>query len=240
MKQVLTGLLLCAVVPVFAQRVIDVNQKTNETPNRNLLYVVGGQPFSLAKYTKVVEGTPYLSENWMRGTVIVNSGSQYDNQLLRLDLIENELHYLDSAGREMIATEPVVEVLLTDSLTGKRYRFVHSSAIAVTEKPARGWYELLTTGTTAGTANLFRQFHKEIVETRPYGSATYEESIKTSSYFFVAYNNAFTPVKRVKDLPTILGAKKTELNNFISSRELSGKSESDFISVVEYFNSLVK
>ena len=210
--------------------------RVEENPTKGLFYVVGGQPYSLAKYTKVVDGTPFFKDEWMRGSVIIKSGEQYDNQMLRLDLIDNEVHYLDSIGQEMISTDAIVEVLMKDSLSGNRYRFVDSSAIAVpkSERPVNGWYQLLT----IGAVNLFRKFQKEIVETRPYGAATYEESIKTSSVFFVAHNNMFIRIKKIKEIPDILSDKRAELNNYINSKNLTGKTDSDYTSLVDYYNSL--
>lgn len=235
MKRLLSGLLFFSAAICNAQRTVDVN-KTEESPFRGLFYVVGGNPFSMAKYAKVNEGSPFFKDEWMKGSVIIKSGDQYDNQLLRLDLISNELHYLDSAGQEMITTEKVVEVILKDTLSGKRYRFVHSSGIDVpkSEKPVNGWYELLS----MGAANLFCKHQKEIVETRPYGAATYDEAIKTTSIFFLAYNQSFYRVKKIKDIPDILSDKRTELINYISNKDLSGKSESDYSSLVDYYNSL--
>jgi len=235
MKSVLFCLVFFFTMACGAQRVIDVS-KTDESPFRGLFYVVGGHPFSMAKYAKVTEGSPYFKDEWMKGSVIVKSGEQYDNQLLRLDLISNELHYLDSTGQEMITTEKAVEVIFKDSVSGRQYRFVHSSAIAVpkSERPLTGWYQLLR----MGAANLFRRFQKEIVETRPYGAATYEESIKTSSNYFLAYKEEFYRIKKIKDIPDIFSDKKNELNKFINSKELSGKNDSDYISVIEYYNSL--
>ena len=235
MKFILSLLLLFSALLCNAQRVIDVSQ-VDVTPTRGLFYVVGGNPFSMAKYAKVNEGSPFFKDEWMKGSVIVKSGDQYDNQLLRLDLISNELHYLDSVGQEMITTEKVVEVILKDTLSGNRYRFVYSSAIDVpkSEKPANGWYELLN----MGAANMFCKHQKEIVETRPYGAATYDEAIKTTILYFIAYTENFYRIKKIKDIPDILTDKRTELNNYINSKDLSGKSESDYKNLIEYYNSL--
>ena len=235
MKLILSSVLLLSAFFANAQRVIDVN-KVDESPFRGLFYVVGGNPFSMAKYAKVTEGSPFFKDEWMKGSVIVKSGDQYDNQLLRLDLISNELHYLDSTGQEMITTEKVVEVILKDTLSGKQYRFVYSSAIAVpkSERPVTGWYQLLS----MGSANLFCKFQKEIVDTRPYGAATYDETIKTTSLYFLAYKEIFYRIKKIKDVPDILTDKRTELNNYINSKDLSGKSESDYKNLIEYYNSL--
>ena len=235
MKLILSPLLLFSAMLCNAQRVIDVNQ-VDVTPTRGMFYVVGGNPFSMAKYAKVNEGSPFFKDEWMKGSVIVKSGDQYDNQLLRLDLISNELHYLDSVGQEMITTEKVAEAILKDTLSGKRYRFVYSTAIDVpkSEKPANGWYELLS----MGTANMFCKHQKEIVETRPYGAATYDEAIKTTSLYFLANNGSFYRIKKIKDIPDILSDKRSELINYINNKDLSGKSDSDYSSLIDYYNSL--
>ena len=235
MKRLLYCLVFFTPLLPNAQRTIDVN-KVDETPTRGLFYVVGGTPFSMAKYANVTEGSPYFKDQWMKGVAILKSGDQYNNQLLKLDLISNELHYLDSSGQEMITTEKVVEIALKDTLSGKQYQFVYSSAIDVpkSEKPVNGWYELLT----MGTADLFCRHQKEIEQTRPYGSATYDEAIKTNNIYFIAYNESFYRIKKIKDIPDILGDKRTELINYINNKDLSGKSESDYSSLIDYYNSL--
>jgi hypothetical protein len=235
MKLILSALICFAVILCNGQRTIDVS-KVDETPTRGLFYVVGGTPFSMAKYANVIEGTPYFKDEWMKGIAIIKSGDQYDNQLLKLDLISNELHYLDSTGQEMITTEKVVEVILKDTLSGKQYRFVFSSAIDVpkSERPLAGWYELLS----MGAANLFCKHQKEIVETRPYGAATYEQSIKTVNDYFIAYDGSFYHIKKIKEIPDILIDKRTELINYINNKGLSGKSVSDYSGLIDYYNSL--
>lgn len=219
----------------FAQQTIDVN-KEQDAPNRRLFYVVGGMPFAIAKYVNVTEGSPYFKDEWMKGVVIIASGEQCDNRLLRLDLVSGELHYLDSAGREMITTEKVAEVILKDTLFGKQYRFVNSFAIVVpgSEKSINGWYELLS----QGTATLFCKYQKDIEQDLPYGSSTYNEIIKTTKLYFLVYNKAFYNIKKIKDVPDILSDKRTELINYINNKNLSGKSESDFSSLIDYYNSL--
>ncbi len=43
---------------------------------------------------------PYFKEEWMGGKVIASGGFAYDSIYLRLDLLNNTLHYLDQAGRK--------------------------------------------------------------------------------------------------------------------------------------------
>ena len=233
MRPFLFFLSLFLTVSVQSQRVIDVN-KNDVDPTRGFFYVVGGEPFSIAKYVKVVAGSPYFSEDWMRGSVISSSGQRYDSLQLKLDLLANELHFLDKEGRELITSNPLSEVLLTDSVSGVQSRFVHSSAIAVSVAPDEGWYQLLA----SGTVTLFVRLHKEISETMPYGSATAEQTIKTSPRYFISFNNVFARIKKINDLADLLNGKSTDVRTYISNNRLSGKSSNDYIRVVSYYNSL--
>nr|MBU9936845.1 hypothetical protein [Ferruginibacter sp.] len=98
----------------YAQKVVDVSK--NNLPNTaGLYYAVGGQPFLNYKYVRVMEGTPYFKEEWMGGKVIMSGGYAYDSVYLRLDLMENSLHYIGQDGQEMISTSPVRSVILSDS-----------------------------------------------------------------------------------------------------------------------------
>jgi hypothetical protein len=224
-------------LPVFAghsQKVIDVGK--NDADAGRLFYTVGGEPFSMAKYVKVVSGSPYFIDSWMKGRLVLGSGWVYDSLLLRLDLLENFLQYIGPDGREMIATTPVSSVTLLDSVAGKEYNFVHSSFLQTPATIDPGWYQLLS----SGSATIYKRILKTIQENRPYNSATTEQTIHTSGQYFLFANGILTPVKKLKDLPGLLEDKKTELAVYINSRSLSGKSDADFIAVVSYYNSLVK
>ena len=113
MKLVIFCLLFFSAMAGSAQRVIDVN-KTDESPFRGLFYVVGGNPFSMAKYAKVTEGTPYFKDEWFNGVVVDMTDRQYKNVRLKIDLLANTVHYLDDKEKEFTATMPIKQIVLTD------------------------------------------------------------------------------------------------------------------------------
>ena len=217
-----------------AQRVIDVD-KFDGSPLKGQFYNVAGSAVSMAKYIRVVEGSPFFLESWMKGSAILPNGNQIDNLLLKLDLLAGEIYFLGSSGSEFVATAPVAELLLKDTLSGNEYHFVHSTAFLQARAPERGWYLVLCEGPSA----LFKRFQKSMRENKPYNSATYEQTITTSSVFYVLINNRFFPVKKFSSLPEVFIDKKTELQQFVKKSGLSGKSDSDYILLVQHYNSLV-
>ena len=77
----------------------------------------------------------------------------------------------------MVASTPVREVVLWDTINNKDYRFVNAEYIQVQteKKPEKDFYELLQ----AGKIELYKQHKKLMSESRPYGSATFEQTIET-------------------------------------------------------------
>lgn len=215
------------------QRVVDVG-KEETSPLSGLFFVLGGEPYSMAKYVRVVEGSPFFNENWALGSMVLPGGKRYDSIELKIDLLADEIHYRDKNGNPLIATTAVREIWLPGEKTQQKFHFVHSSFIGSGTSAAAGWHQLLAEGKTL----LFKKHVKEIMEVKPYGSATNEQHINTAYRYFLLHNNVFSPVKSLSVLPDLLGDKKDELLQYISSNKLRGRSDGDYINLVSYYNSL--
>jgi len=216
-----------------AQKTVDVSSG-NVTPLSSAFFsVVGGEPFVNAKFSKLVEGTPYFKDDWMKGMVTINGDQQFAGVYLKLDLYDNLVHYKDNIGTELIASTTIKKLTLFDSATQEVYNFINGPFIIANNKLS-GWYQSLA----EGNVSLFKQFKKQLREDRPYGSATFEQSIFTSTHYFVLMNGDFKEVKKLKDLPDLLVSKKDQVSQYIKTNNLSGKTDEDFVSVINYFNGL--
>src|SRR6185369_14104946 len=145
----------------FAQQTIDVNKQDVKAANANIFFVVNGEPFVNVKFTKLVDGTPYFTEDWMKGVVLMDSLGRYAG-MVKLDLMENKIHYQDAKGNEMVATTKLRQLVLIDTTRQTSFNFIHSSAIK-TEGAKNGWYQLLA---ETSSANLFKQYVKTLQETK--------------------------------------------------------------------------
>ena len=228
-KHILVGLILFLPAIGHAQRVVDVERDNVDAVS--LFVAVAGQPISSVKYVKVVEGTPYFNSVWMRGSVMLNDSNEYINLLLRIDLLGNNVEYIDKKGKQLTATSAIREVKLVDSLTGKTNHFIHSTTLEVVNAPA-GWYQVLATG----KITLYKKIHKEVIESRPYGSATTEQRISSINQYFFLTDNRLTRIKKFKEFPALLPSKKAELAKLIDNNKLSGKTDQDYIDIVELYN----
>ncbi|HEV8285509.1 MAG TPA: hypothetical protein VGQ09_14440 [Chitinophagaceae bacterium] len=217
----------------YAQKTVDVTTGNTSAMSPAFFNVVGGEPFVFAKFARLVEGSPYFREEWMKGNVILNGERQYAGVNLKLDLFDNEVHYQDQKGNEMIATAPIQKVVLFDSVTQQVFNFINSAYLQ-TNNRVNGWYQILS----EGKVSLFKQIDKQMHETKPYGSATIEQSIITVFHYYVLYNGRFTEIKKIKELPEIFSDKKQDIAQYIKSKSLSGKTDDDFEMVINYFNGL--
>jgi hypothetical protein len=233
MKIILASLVSIFSVMGFSQTVVDVGKTTSSGQPSNLFYAVGGVPINNAKYVSIVEGTPFLNELFSKGKIILSGGKIYSDIKLRLDLMENTLQYISPEGEELIATTPIKTVFVTDDATSTEKQFDYADQIISVNKVETGWYQLLD----SGALKLYKRHFKVIRENKPYGSATTEKYITTSYSYYILHNAAFTPVKKFKNLPDMLQDKKSELIEYIKSKNLTGISDKDYMVLVSYYNS---
>jgi hypothetical protein len=227
--------MLCLTITASAQNVPERAKNEISPTGWAYLYNVNGEPFSVTKFAKVVEGSPFFKEEWIRGTVVTNSGIEYGNVPLRLNLLENKIHFQDDKEQEMIANTPIWEVKLTDSSSGITYSFVHSAYLGrAKNSELRCWLLILQTG----HIGLYKQFYKTVSESRPYGAATTEQRIKTVARYYVLKDSEIKPAKKWQNLLDLFSDRKADIQEYINKNQLKGKSESDFVSLVKFYNEL--
>ena len=75
-----------------AQQNVDVSSGDVNALSTSFFKVVGGEPFVSARFTKLVDGTPYFRTDWLKGNIILNGGQEFDGRYIKLDLYDNEVH----------------------------------------------------------------------------------------------------------------------------------------------------
>ena len=77
-----------------------------------------------------------------------------------------------------------------------------------------------------------------MIESKAYGSSLTEQSIQTDERFFIVVKNIFTRVKTPTEIADLIPDKRQAMLDYIKKNKLNGKKEADYISTVEYYNSL--
>ena len=233
MRKLISCCFLLICLASFSQA-IRVDKPEEQSAQIKNIFTASGSPYIDAKFVSMVSGSPFFNDKMMRGIIVSSDGTEYRNITLRLNLMESQVNFLNDKKVEMVAGMPIQEVTLLDSINQKNYHFVFSDHIKTADKPEKGYYHL----SQKGKAELYTQYKKTIKETRQFNAATYEQSIETNLIFFVLVQGQWKKINKIKDLPSILSDKKTEVEEYIKSKGFSKYKQEDMESVIKYYNSL--
>ena len=233
MRKLITCCVLFFCFRSFSQA-IDVDKTEKRSAAVNNIFTESGTPFVDAKFVRFVSGSPFFNDKMMRGILVSADGIEYRNIIIRLNLFESQVNFLNSRKEEMIVGMPLREVTLLDTVGNKNYHFVYSDYIESGGKLDKGFYQV----SQEGKAQLYTYHKKTVKESRPFNSATYEQSIETYLTYFVLLGGQWKKINKIKDIPSVLGDKKTEVQQYINSKSLSGSKQEDLESVINYYNSL--
>ncbi|NOT51653.1 MAG: hypothetical protein HOP10_10305 [Chitinophagaceae bacterium] len=232
MKTILLFFSLTAFFIGNTQVVINVDNTRERLASRNVFNT--GFPVPNVKYVRLVSGSPYFSETWMKSEV-VNDTTIYNGPVVRLDLLEGTLVYLNDYGEELTSDQVFTAVSLTDTITSNNYLFVHSSYIAGTSAKEKTWYQLLT----GQRITLFKQYYKRMMETKPFASSVTEQTIVTEIRYFIAVDGKFSRIKTSGDIANLVVNNKQALKDHVKKNNLNA-SEEDLLATVEYYDTLKK
>jgi hypothetical protein len=230
----LTATLFLYCLTSRSQQVVNVNSDNFSFTNRNNADISGmvQQPI---KFVKVTTGTPFFNDQWMKARLFDGNGESYASRSVRLNLLDNDVSFLDADGTEMVTTIPVKKIRLTDTTTGTQYLFVLGDQIPEADKAQAGvWLQVLVND----SVSLCRQTKKTIHETLPYGATTTEEEILSVDIYFVRMNGNFLRLKKWSDLLQLFTDKKDAIYQYIRDHHLKGKSADDYTQLVKYYNSI--
>jgi hypothetical protein len=204
-------------------------------PVHNNSYLNADLPVVQDKYPIFSSGSPYFLDEWLNADIELANGAVDKNVKVRLDLIENTLQYISPEGRELIATAAIKTVILKDSSAGNVYKFVPSSFLDPMKNAKVDWYLELV----SGPACLYKWITKAINQPKNYIPSESQASVISSEEFLIYADSILLPVKRIKDVPHLLNNKVSQLDAYITTNKLSGKSESGFIELIRYYNGLL-
>lgn len=234
MKAALFAYVIFSFSAATAQTKVDVKDNNTNGIGVNAFYSVGGVPFTNTKFVNLVEGSPYLTDHWLKGVVLGNNGQRFSGSLLKVDLLNGDVHFLDREGREMLATVNAKELLLEDTVRNLRYHLVSAKDFAKTDDKSH-WYQQLEEGKVC----LLKASLKLLSETLPYGASTHEQRIHTKDRFYLEVNSVLSVVKTEKEVVALLSDKKAELETLLKTEANKKSSDEEKMrSLVRHYNAL--
>jgi hypothetical protein len=207
----------------------------SSTDNRIVVSSMDGKTYFPTEYAKLASGTPFFRDQWMKADLIDDGGKVYTSNAVRLDLLGNNLNFLDpTSGQEMTVSTPVKWVRLTDTVKNINYMFVLGDQFPLAKKSEAGvWLQVLVNG----KISLLHQARKSVHETVVFGEGP-ETNISTDDIYFLSSEKILFPLTGWKDLQEHLNDKKDMIDQYIHSHHLKGKAPEDYTDLLQYYNSI--
>ena len=195
-----------------------------------------GVPVRAKSYTDV-KGSPFLFEDWVRGTVTVANGTKFERVNLMYDQVADELVFKSEKGETKTFVDQVKEFSFKqekDNVLVSEKVFRNGFTPIDGAKPYT-FYEVLVDDKT----KLLKRTSKSIMEEMSYSSAVKVKSFQTSTSYYVARDNKLTKIKNDKKaVLAALGDKQTELEAYIKTKKPDLKKDEDLANLVAYYNTL--
>jgi len=180
-----------------------------------------------------IEGSPYMTDEFINGSVFTTSKIQYNDIPLRYNVYNDEMQFQAPDGNiAAIAAPEVIEKVTFGDYTMEYIPFTNAKKIR------RGFFVLLVDGNV-------KLYARPNVEYRPpVPPAPYKEPEpakfleKPDTYYIRIGLEAAQLIENKKDLEEIFPDHKKEVATFIKKNKVNHRKEEKLKELVEYYNSL--
>jgi hypothetical protein len=198
---------------------------------------ISGRTLVKNKYDPDVQGTPFLNPDWDTAKITLSNGMVLSSLFIKLNIESNELYYLDSAHKEMIAMDGLVKKI-------EFLRFYDRYSIPYVFKTGYPkidkqneifFYQVFT----EGKLELLMKNYKSIRIDKKEMSGEVTKDFIDNSWMYLYANNAMIEFKKDKSaILLLMKDKEKEINQYLSTNKISFKKTVDLIKLFNYYNSL--
>jgi hypothetical protein len=182
-------------------------------------------------------GTPFFTDLWYNTNLQLAGGDIFRNVKTRLDILNNNLHFIDEKGAEMyVSAKELKRVEFTDSL--KKDSVLLTFNVYTEQKNGQGktaFYQVLE----EGRITLLNLIAKHIDENRDSFTQRLTKEIVLSETGYVYSNNTLTALKHKSSFwKELMQDKWNTMELFISTKDIGFKSTGDIQQIVAHYNGL--
>ena len=180
-----------------------------------------------------ISGSPYLLDDWSKGTVEQGNKVSYKDVDLKYNLYKDELFFKNPKDGSMLGfVLPVAgfSLAIKDKLEIYRNGFPD-----IDNFNRKSYYQVLFDG----GIKLLLKSTKTLIEVKLYNSPTTEKKFVDNAIFYVFQNSVMTKFKPSrKDFLELFKSKSTEIGDFIKNENIDLKKNADLTKVFVFYNTL--
>jgi hypothetical protein len=192
----------------------------------------------LKKYDPDITGSPFINTNWMPAKITLAKGKEIGPLLVKLNIESNELYFLDSSGKEIVAIEGLIKKIdFINYYSKDSTRYIFKSGYPNLDKQNENFYYQVF---TEGKIELLAKKIKYISTTKDAFTGEISKDFVDAAVTLYVYTKdiiqAFQPNKDF--ILSLLIDKSEEINIFLVSNKINLKKTSDLIKLFNYYNAL--
>jgi hypothetical protein len=176
-------------------------------------------------------GSPFFDPEFLPANIVLASGQRYENVLIKINLLSNEVIYKTPEGKELAVLPAIKKVELNRN--GEVLFFEYGFPVFERQNHTT-IYQVLA----KGKVSLLKYFFVQVTEAKPYSSATMLRTIEKFPKLFL-YDQSMSLKKAPKSNEDLLSLYKddaTKIQSILQKNNLKIKKEEDFIKCITRFN----
>lgn len=196
MKLIIASLLAITPLALLAQ--VSNAEFSNSNNGRviNLNAFSNSIPRITDRYSKVESGSAFYKDAYAKADIELPNNKMVKDQMIKLDLVTNEVVYLNEKQQEMIVVMPVRKINLTDPETGKPETLLHGSTLPTEDRILmESWFLEVA----AGNGTLYRHLYKRLEETKPFDGTAPLLNIITRETMYTIEDGKLIQYKKSKN-----------------------------------------
>lgn len=194
-----------------------------------------GTPYE-SKHSDKFIGDVYLYSNWLNGHVLQEDDKHFNNMLLKYDIFNDRVIFNSPDSTPMLFKYPIKEFQLILNQFNKTSLLLFKNGFPPIGKyDSKNYYQVLTEGKTT----FIKKLYKSVVETTNYGDSEKKKNFSTNESYFLHHKDKMIKLQRTeKAFLEALTDERAKLVSFIAEKKLKMKSEQDYVTVVNFYNTL--
>jgi hypothetical protein len=191
------------------------------------------------KYDPDVSGSPFINDDWVSAKITLSRGKEIGPLSVKLNIESNELYFLDSTGKEMIAAGGLVRrVDCLDYYSKDSTRYIFQSGYPdIDGQNGNYFYQVFTEGRIELLARKFKYIRVERNELTGDVSKSFVDG---GVILYVYAYGMMQPFKSNKNFVASLWDenKQEEMNKFIGANKISFKNIPDLVKLFNHYDGL--
>lgn len=220
---------------------VSIFYKVNSQVVANVREIVitdgSGSPLKL-KGGNNIEGSPYYKAEYCSANILSTDYQLYKNVSIKLNLEDNKVVFLSSAGEEMVGSFDIKRIDFNDCMDKGKKIIFESGFPSTGVQGQNSLYQVLDSGKVRllKYIQVVQEVNKVTGLSPGLAGLTYG---KIESYYIFSESKGILKLTKNADgVTSLLSDKQKEVTEFITTNKLKFRKEDDFIRVIAFYNSL--